>query len=129
MSESDGSIENDEVQFDADDIVVPSELKGLRACKGCGLVKTLQQFSLKGCENCPFMGRGQRAQEYTTSKFQGFVAILSPQDSWIAQCTGHNLQAPGTYALAVDGFLNDVFLDKFQEKGIKPFSALRQTIG
>ena len=33
----------------------PSSLKGVRACKRCGLLKTLDQFINAGCENCPFL--------------------------------------------------------------------------
>ena len=35
--------------------VTPASLKGIRACKRCGLLKTLGQFMNEGCENCPFL--------------------------------------------------------------------------
>lgn len=34
---------------------VPSSLKGIRACKRCGILKTVDQFINEGCENCPFL--------------------------------------------------------------------------
>ncbi len=34
---------------------VPSSLRGIRACKRCGILKTLDQFVNEGCENCPFL--------------------------------------------------------------------------
>ena len=34
---------------------VPNALRGIRACKRCGLLKTLDQFLADGCENCPFL--------------------------------------------------------------------------
>ena len=34
---------------------VPSSLRGIRACKRCGILKTLDQFLNEGCENCPFL--------------------------------------------------------------------------
>ena len=34
---------------------VPSDLKKLRGCLRCYLVKTEQQFKTDGCENCPFL--------------------------------------------------------------------------
>ena len=34
---------------------VPNALRGIRACKRCGLLKTLDQFINEGCENCPFL--------------------------------------------------------------------------
>ena len=34
---------------------VPDALRGIRACKRCGILKTLEQFVNEGCENCPFL--------------------------------------------------------------------------
>jgi transcription elongation factor SPT4 len=34
---------------------VPAALKGIRACKRCGILKTMDQFLQEGCENCPFL--------------------------------------------------------------------------
>ena len=33
----------------------PSSLRGIRACKRCGILKTMEQFVNEGCENCPFL--------------------------------------------------------------------------
>lgn len=33
----------------------PASLKGVRACKRCGILKTLDQFIQEGCDNCPFL--------------------------------------------------------------------------
>lgn len=33
----------------------PTNMKGIRACKRCGILKTLDQFIDDGCENCPFL--------------------------------------------------------------------------
>lgn len=34
---------------------VPDELRGIKACKRCGILKTFDQFATEGCENCPFL--------------------------------------------------------------------------
>ena len=34
---------------------VPASIRGIRACKRCGIIKTLDQFVNEGCENCPFL--------------------------------------------------------------------------
>lgn len=34
---------------------VPAHLKALRACKRCGVIKTVEQFMNDGCENCPML--------------------------------------------------------------------------
>ena len=41
--------------MDLADAPVPTNTKGIRACKRCGLLKTLDQFINDGCENCPFL--------------------------------------------------------------------------
>jgi transcription elongation factor SPT4 len=40
---------------DLADASVPNQLRGIRACKRCGILKTLDQFINDGCENCPFL--------------------------------------------------------------------------
>ena len=40
---------------DLADASVPNSLKGVRACKRCGILKTFDQFFNDGCENCPFL--------------------------------------------------------------------------
>jgi hypothetical protein len=50
---------------------VPSSLKGVRACKRCGILKTIDQFIEEGCENCPFLDMVSR---YI---FQGTVAYCT----------------------------------------------------
>ena len=34
---------------------VPQSIRGIRACKRCGILKTVDQFINEGCENCPFL--------------------------------------------------------------------------
>ena len=53
--EESGGEELPEVVANLIDATVPSELKGIRACKRCGILKTLDQFMTQGCENCPFL--------------------------------------------------------------------------
>jgi len=32
---------------------IPTNLRTVRACKRCGILKTQEQFYDEGCENCP----------------------------------------------------------------------------
>jgi len=53
-----GEGEEDEMQpqlADLQNASVPNQLRGIRACKRCGLLKTLDQFIDEGCDNCPFL--------------------------------------------------------------------------
>ena len=53
-----GGEEEEEVPQQVADLAqasVPDQLKGVRACKRCGIIKTVEQFLDNGCENCPFL--------------------------------------------------------------------------
>lgn len=56
--DSGGEGEEEEVPQQVADLAqasVPVQLRGIRACKRCGILKTLDQFMNDGCENCPFL--------------------------------------------------------------------------
>lgn len=56
--EVDGEEEEEELPQQVADLAqasVPNALRGIRACKRCGILKTLDQFVNEGCENCPFL--------------------------------------------------------------------------
>ena len=61
----------------------PSELKKLKACTECHLVKTYNQFQKEGCENCRISK--DAIDERITSKFKGIIAITDPKRSWAAR--------------------------------------------
>ena len=42
----------------------PANLKALRACKRCGIIKTVEQFMNDGCENCPMLDMVSLANGY-----------------------------------------------------------------
>mmetsp|Transcript_13229 Transcript_13229/g.18614 ORF Transcript_13229/g.18614 Transcript_13229/m.18614 type:complete len:130 (+) Transcript_13229:77-466(+) len=85
---------------------VPREMKALRACKRCSLVKTLTQFTEKGCDNCPFLRiqeSAERVHECTSSYFSGTIAMLDPRSSWVAKWQRIDNLKPGIYAIDVIG--------------------------
>ena len=58
LDEDDGGEEEEMVPQQVAELAraaAPSNLKGIRACKRCGILKTLDQFINEGCENCPFL--------------------------------------------------------------------------
>ena len=61
----------------------PSELKKLKACTQCHLVKTSSQFQKEGCENCKISRN--TIEEKITPKFKGIIAITDPKKSWAAR--------------------------------------------
>jgi transcription elongation factor SPT4 len=57
--------------------IVPKDLRHLRACLVCSLVKTVEQFELDGCDNCEsFLGlqnNRDAIDDCTSSNFDGLV--------------------------------------------------------
>ncbi|XP_005394084.1 PREDICTED: transcription elongation factor SPT4 isoform X2 [Chinchilla lanigera] len=68
---------------------VPKDLRHLRACLLCSLVKTIDQFEYDGCDNCDayLQMKGNREMVYdcTSSSFDGIIAMMSPEDSWVSK--------------------------------------------
>lgn len=88
---------------------VPKELRNLRACLLCSLVKTLDQFEYDGCENCDevlhMKNNRDAVYECTSSSFDGLIALMSPEDSWVAKWQGLTHNVKGCYAISVTGKL------------------------
>lgn len=59
MSGGEEEQEEEDVPQQVEDLAqasVPNSMKNIRACKRCGILKTIEQFVDDGCENCPFLG-------------------------------------------------------------------------
>merc|ERR1719469_1207905 len=87
---------------------VPNErnLRTIKACKRCGLLKTYNQFLDDGCENCPFLRMAEendKCRSYTTSFFEGQAAVMDPRESWVAKWLRTDIYHPGVYAISVTG--------------------------
>ena len=61
----------------------PTELKKLRACLDCHLIKTYDQFKKEGCDNCSF--QKTEIVDKITKNFNGIIAITNPKKSWAAK--------------------------------------------
>ena len=103
----------------------PVSLRNLRACRTCKLVKTLAQFEQAMCDNCAGeWADGERvekvsdarrklmAEDNTTADFVGHVAMMRPEDSWVARWLKMHSSAggaaearasfkPGLYAISL----------------------------
>lgn len=101
---------------------VPTELRHLRACLVCSLVKTLGQFERDGCENCNeflhMKNSNDTAMDYTSSSFDGLIALMSPEDSWVAKWQRLTPYVKGCYAISVTGKLSTSMLNDLKLKGI-----------
>ncbi|XP_033225377.1 transcription elongation factor SPT4 [Belonocnema kinseyi] len=100
---------------------VPKSLRGLRACMGCSLIKTVDQFELDGCENCPHLkmkNDRDAVQECTSTNFDGMVAAMCPEDSWVCKWQRINRFCKGVYALSVSGRLRPNYIKDMKSRGI-----------
>lgn len=98
----------EEEEEDQTSASIPLEMKRLRACLRCALVKTVDQFYEEGCENCPFLRLENnlgRVMECTSAYFEGMIALVNPQGSWVAKWQRIVTNIPGLYAIEVVGEL------------------------
>ena len=110
---------------------IPRELRNLRACLTCSLVKSFDQFELSGCDNCDwFLGmKGNRDLVYDNSStnFDGIIAVTSPEDSWAAKWLRISNFKPGVYAVSVSGRPTNAILREMRSRGIPYRSRDRST--
>jgi len=102
--------------------VAPSAIKGIRACKRCGILKTLRQFMDDGCENCPFLEMAEDPEKCnlcTSAFFEGQVAVMDPRESWAAKWLRVDGYLPGVYAISVTGQFDKDIEDELESRGCR----------
>lgn len=102
--------------------LVPTDLRNLRACLLCGLVKTMSQFEMNGCDNCEdymnIQGDREAVYKFTSNNFDGLISMMSPAESWVARWTMVDQLTPGVYAMSVYGKLPKSKIQDLRSKGI-----------
>merc|ERR1712159_681378 len=87
---------------------VPETQRNLRACLQCRLIKTQSEFRKDDCENCAnidIQDDIDRVIAYTTPTFEGMIAMMDPNESWVARYQGQSRLVRGCYAISVTGDL------------------------
>ena len=74
-------------------------VKHLRACVSCKMVKTEEQFDDDGCANCNWDLAD--VTDETSPDFTGMIAMMEPEDSWVAKWQRMVKYRPGVYAKSV----------------------------
>jgi transcription elongation factor SPT4 len=101
---------------------VPKDMRQLRSCLVCSLVKTADQFENDGCDNCENFLHLKRNRENvmdcTSSKFEGMVASCKPRDSWVCKWQRIKDFVPGIYAISVEGRLPTHMIRDLRSVGI-----------
>ena len=80
-----------------------------------------RRFFQDGCENCPFLElaeRQDRVASCTTASFDGVVAMMKPEESWIARWEGINRSLPGCYAMKLTGEMPEQIRQFLHDKRI-----------
>ena len=110
---------------------VPKDLRGLRACKVCSLIKSMDQFLRDGCDNCePYLKlkRNREAiNECTSQSFDGMISLMSPTESWVAKWQRIEHCVPGVYAVSVSGELPGDIVESLKDQGKAFFPRDRST--
>jgi len=101
---------------------IPKDLRNLRACLVCSLIKTFDQFEFDGCENCDdfLRMRNNRENVYacTSTNFDGMIAVMSPEDSWVCKWQRISRFVKGIYAISVSGKLPPGIVREMKSRGI-----------
>ena len=88
----------------------PDNLRSLRACLNCALIKSADQFVEEGCDNCPHLEIQKSTSmmhHCTTKNFYGTIAMMNPPKSWVSRFQGIKKLVGGVYAIKVRGELED----------------------
>ncbi|BGP39154.1 transcription elongation factor spt4 [Rhodotorula kratochvilovae] len=103
-----------------------SSTKKLRACLLCSFVASPAEFRKLGCPNCDdkleMKGDQDRVMMCTTAQFDGVVAMISPDESWVAKWQRNDKHVPGVYAVRVTGQLPDEIAEDLEGRGISAVS-------
>jgi len=102
---------------------VPKDLRNLRACLVCSLVKTVDQFEEDGCDNCDrylgMKGDVDKVYEATSANFDGLIAACNPVDSWVCKWQNIDRKCKGVYAMSVTGSLPKHIVAELKSCGVK----------
>ncbi|EZA52658.1 Transcription elongation factor SPT4 [Ooceraea biroi] len=96
---------------------VPKNLRGLRACLVCSLIKTFDQFEYDGCDNCDEFLRMKNNKDNvfdcTSSNFDGLIK------SMLMKILYHlDRFCKGVYAISVSGRLPAGVIREMKSRGI-----------
>ncbi|XP_019873138.1 transcription elongation factor SPT4-like [Aethina tumida] len=100
---------------------IPKDLRGLRACLGCSLIKSFDQFENDGCDNCDFLRmkhNSDNVMDCTSKNFDGMIACMNPEGSWVAKWQRVATFVPGMYAISVSGALPNSIVREMKRQGI-----------
>ncbi|TFK98954.1 Spt4/RpoE2 zinc finger-domain-containing protein [Pterulicium gracile] len=105
--------------------LIPAQPKSkqLRACLLCSIVQTPSDFRRNGCPNCEeilqIRNSGERVTSCTTTSFEGIIAVVDPERSWVAKWQRTSKYVRGMYATRVIGRVPEEVEAELESRGIK----------
>ncbi|XP_054710559.1 transcription elongation factor SPT4-like [Uloborus diversus] len=101
---------------------VPKDLRNLRACLLCSMIKSTDQFEFDGCDNCEeylnLKNNRDLVYDCTSSNFDGMIALMGGEDSWVAKWQRISRNAKGIYAISICGRLPASIVRELKSRGI-----------
>jgi transcription elongation factor SPT4 len=101
----------------------PHQTRSLRACMVCTIVLTQSEFVASGCPNCEnvleLKGSPDTVNECTSSNFNGTLALMNPERSWVGKWQRLEGYVPGIYAVQVIGTLPEEVVDAVRSAGMR----------
>ncbi|ORX40645.1 transcription initiation protein spt4 [Kockovaella imperatae] len=93
----------------------------LRACLVCSILQTANGFLTQGCPNCEdileMRGSADRVAECTSIQYDGMIAMIEPEESWVARWQRIDKRARGLYAVRVTGRPPPDVIDAIESRG------------
>ncbi|EIN10146.1 transcription initiation protein spt4 [Punctularia strigosozonata HHB-11173 SS5] len=103
--------------------IPPAKAKSLRACLLCSLIQTPVDFRKNGCPNCEELmqmrGSPDRISVCTTTYFDGVIAVIDPETSWVAKWQRTSKYVRGMYAVRVKGRVPEDVEAELEARGIR----------
>ncbi|KAE9399151.1 transcription elongation factor SPT4 [Gymnopus androsaceus JB14] len=104
-------------------IIPQSKSRHLRSCLLCSLIQTSNDFRSIGCPNCEeilqLKDNPDRILSCTTASFDGVIAVIDPETSWVARWQRTAKYARGMYAVRVKGRVPEDVEAELESRGIK----------
>ncbi|KAI0786514.1 transcription initiation protein spt4 [Abortiporus biennis] len=106
-------------------VAIPTQprAKQLRACLLCSIIQTPGDFRKFGCPNCEELmqmkGYQDRVGVCTTTYFDGIIAVIDPENSWVARWQRTSKYVRGMYAVRVKGRIPEDVEAELESRGIK----------
>ncbi|CCD66087.1 Transcription elongation factor SPT4 [Caenorhabditis elegans] len=102
---------------------VPADLRNLRACLLCSLVKSVESFQKEGCENCEdvlhLKGDEEKVYDCTSANYDGMIAAMSNNESWVCKWQKMQRKVKGMYAISVSGVLPNNIVSELKSLGVR----------